>query len=104
MSLGTFITRARARGKLGDLSIQDLESVWENQKGLCPYSGVSLQMPSYRQKNNLIYTASLDRIESHLPYSRDNVQFVSAAINHMKGELSHEQTIELCRMIAKHWQ
>jgi len=98
-----FIRRAKNRKKLGNLTLDDLIRVWEQQQGKCPYSGVQLMLPSYRKKNDVIHVASLDRIDSLLPYSGTNVQFVSVAINYMKGELTHEQTIELCRIISANW-
>lgn len=98
-----FVVRARSRKKLGELTLQGLFNIWEKQKGICPYSGVQLILPSYRKKNDKIYVASLDRIESSLPYDDNNIQFVSAAINYMKGELSHDETIQLCKLIAAEW-
>lgn len=98
-----FITRARRRNKLGDLSLSDVLNQWNKQQGICVYSGVKLVLPHCKKKNNLIYAASLDRIKSELPYTKDNIQFVSASLNYMKGQLTHEETIELCKIIAARW-
>lgn len=67
------------------------------------YSGIKLTLPSFVKKNSKITTASLDRIDSSKPYTKGNVQFVSTSINFMKGELSHDDTILLCKQIASFW-
>jgi len=83
--------------------ITHLLDVWNNQKGICPYSGVNLVLPSYSNKNNQIYVASLDRIDSSKKYSKGNIQFVSASLNYMKGQMTHDETIVLCKIIALFW-
>lgn len=101
--LQVFISRARKRGKLGNLTIEDLKEIWDNQKGICVYSKVKLNLPSYSNKNDPRTTASLDRIDSNLPYEKDNVQFVSIIINLMKSQLTHAQTIDFCKTVSRVW-
>lgn len=98
-----FLSRAKKRGKLGDISLRDLADVWKSQNHICPYSGVTLVVPHYRVKSNPLYTASLDRIESSKPYEKGNIQFVSIAVNNMKHTMSHEDTLNLCELIATHY-
>lgn len=98
-----FIRRAKKRNKLGDLTLQDLLEQWEKQKGICPYSGVLLILPSYKHKNDPIFTASLDRVDSKLPYSKTNIQYVSVAMNYMKGQLTNDETVVLCKLISYNW-
>jgi hypothetical protein len=95
------------RGKGCDLDDSYLLRLWEEQN-VCPYSGVKLSMPrpSYpgkRTSNNPLSTASIDRIDSSKGYVQGNVQYVAMFINWMKGPMSHEQTIEACKAIAKAW-
>ena len=52
--------------------------------------------------NNPIYIASLDRIDSSKGYIIGNVQFISTSINYMKNTMSHNDTLLLCNLIAKH--
>lgn len=101
--LQVFISRARKRGKLGNLTIEDLKEIWDKQNGICVYSKVKLNLPKYSEKNDPLFTASLDRINSNLPYEKNNVQFVSIIINYMKNQMSHEQTLDFCKTIAKVW-
>lgn len=84
-----------------DLTLEYLKELWESQKGICPYSGVKLNLSTYTGlKNNPIYSASLDRIDSSKGYVKGNVQYVSICMNYMKCQLTHEQTIKLCQLIA----
>jgi len=71
---------------------------------MCPYSGIELQLASHiNTKIDPIYRASVDRIDSSKGYIKDNIQFVSTCINYMKNTLSHEKTIELCKLISKNY-
>ena len=86
---------------MGNLTVEMLKEQWDNQQGICPYSGVKLILPNSKIKNNMVTVASLDRIDSNLLYTQNNVQFISASMNYMKNVLTHEETMELCRIIAK---
>lgn len=98
-----FIRRAKNRNKLGLLTLDDLIEQWIKQNMECPYTGIRLKLPSYKNKNNSIETASLDRINSEISYQKGNIQFVSTAINYMKGSMTHEETLVLCKIISKFW-
>ncbi len=101
--LRNFITKAKKRKRMGDISLEDILSVWKNQNGICVYSGVKLSLPPSTGTISIIFLASLDRIDSNKPYSIGNIQFVSAAMNYMKGLMSHEETECLCKLIALKW-
>lgn len=93
------LRRAKKRFKEIDITLEYLKEIWDKQNGICPYTNIKLVTPSYRQKNNPFYTASLDRIDSSKGYIKENVQFVSTAINYMKAEATHEQTMEFINLI-----
>ena len=38
---------------------------------------------------------SVDRINSSKGYVKDNIQFISIAMNHLKNNMTHEQMIEI---------
>ena len=50
-------------------------------------------------ENDIRFTASLDRIDSSKDYIKGNIQFISLAMNYMKAQMSHEQTLELITTI-----
>lgn len=98
-----YLRNAKRRYKDFNLTLEYLKELWENQKGICPYTGIALQLADYKNNHNSpIYTASLDRIDSTKGYIIGNVQFISTAINYMKNTMSHEDTCKLCNIIAKH--
>lgn len=98
-----YLRNAKKRFKEFDLNLEYLKQLWEKQKGVCPYTGIKLKLAEYKANHNdPIYTASLDRIDSNKGYIKGNVQFISTAINYMKNNMSNEDTIKLCKIIAKH--
>ena len=98
------IRNIKRRSKEFDLSLEDLKEIWLDQKGVCPYSGISLELPTYTKPlTNELNKASLDRIDSSKGYIKENVQFVAYNINLMKSTLSHEDTINLCKQISKNY-
>lgn len=97
-----FLRRIKSRAHESDLTLQSLKELWDKQN-ICPYSGVQLSLPTGSGKHSHLTTASLDRIDSSRGSMLDNVQFVSSAINYMKNNMSHEDTVILCNNIAAHW-
>ena len=97
-----YLRNAKKRFKNFNLTLEYLKEIWEQQNGICPYTGIKLQLATYtKNHNNPIYTASLDRIDSSKGYEIGNVQFISTAIHYMKNTMSHEDTIKLCNIIAQ---
>lgn len=88
---------AKRRGIDFNISIIEMWELFEKQNGLCALSGIPIKFGSRGKDEN---TASLDRINSKLPYVVWNVQWVHKHINMMK--LNHDQTyfIHLCKLIA----
>lgn len=98
------LRRCRRRGHEVRITLEDLRLQWETQQGKCPYTGLELVQPSYQARNDVLRTASLDRIDSIQGYVAGNIQFVSMAMNFAKSTLSHQQALMLCHIIARHWQ
>jgi len=100
-----FIRRAKQRNKLGNLTLIDLKEQWQKQNGICPYTGIQLELPNYSKtkKFSIQEAASLDRINSNKPYEKDNIVFVSTPINYMKNTMTEEETIAFCKKIALFW-
>ena len=82
-----------------------LQNLWNTQKGICPYSGISLTLNNHSKRSkNRISIASIDRIDSSKGYIKGNIQFVALPINYLKGELTHEQTIEVLKTISNFYK
>lgn len=93
------LRKANQRNHECDLTLEYLKELFEAQEGKCKYTKVKLNHPKYRCKNNHIYTASLDRIDSTKGYVKGNVQFISIAMNHMKSSMSESETYKLLDII-----
>lgn len=86
------------------LKIEDLQNLWDSQKGKCKYTGRDLCFKVGRNRRRGRHDAdsklaSLDRIDSSKPYTSDNIQFLSAPINLMKGTYSEEEFLNLVKEI-----
>lgn len=93
---------AKKRFKDFNLDLEYLKEVWDNQKGICPYTGIELTLPEENNISTLNITkrASLDRINSELGYVKGNIQFVSTPINYMKSTMTDLQTKQFLKEIS----
>ena len=93
---------AKKRFKDFNLDLEYLKEIWDNQKGICPYTGIELILPEENNIDTLNITrrASLDRINSELGYVKGNVQFVSTPINYMKSTMTDLQTKQFLKEIS----
>lgn len=96
-----------------DLTIDDLDDIWEEQEGRCALSGVPLYMrfntvksvfgdPDPKGKWNGLLTASIDRIDSRKGYIKGNVQWVALCMNLAKKNTPDEDFIEVLKIIAEY--
>lgn len=83
-----------------EITVQDLIDCWEKQKGLCALSGILMKHSIYSGK--IETNVSVDRIDSNIGYTKDNIQLVCSCINKMKSTLSVEQFIDICNKIVKY--
>lgn len=99
---------AAERGVPFAITIEEAWTQFEAQGGRCALSGVALTMGRYRPRERSfgvhprLGTASLDRKDSGLGYTPSNVQWVLKEINRMKGRLSDEAFVFLCKAVAAH--
>jgi hypothetical protein len=86
-----------------NVSIEFLWNLYLQQNKLCALSGVPIGFSSKIINSSVDWkntTASLDRIDSQLGYTVDNVQWVHKDVNLMKNNLTQLRFIELCRLIS----
>ena len=93
---------AKKRFKEFNLTLEDLKQVWEQQNGICPYTGLKLELPTHTERKNIWYRASLDRIDSSKGYVVGNIQFVSTPINLMKSTMSDLETKQYLKLISSY--
>ena len=80
-----------------EIDVKDLKELWERQDGKCAITGLPMaNSVSATQKSvsGNPYRASLDRIDSDVTYTKDNIQFVCTCVNFMKNQYTNEQIVE----------
>lgn len=92
--------KALQRGKLGDITLSSIKELWDRQDGKCAFIGIPLMLNT-KGKQDLRFLASLDRIDSSLPYQDGNVQFVSASLNYAKSTMTDTMFREFLTMIVE---
>lgn len=98
--MATLKCKAANRGIEVKVSLAYCNALFEQQAGRCALSGLPLSFG--RRRDVTATTASLDRIDSSLPYEEGNVQWVHKKINLMKNSLSDEEFVSLCRTVSEH--
>jgi len=88
------------------VSIEYLWNVFEKQNRKCPYTGYDLDLTIRLNYSNskMPANASLDRIDSSKGYVEGNIQWVFKPINNMKGEMSHNEFLKMCKLITENWK
>lgn len=98
----THFSRIKSRAQKSSIKFDvDIDFLWElflKQNRRCALSGLEI---FFGRSGRDINTASLDRIESSLPYEKTNVQWVHKHINAMKLNHPQQYFISLCKIISK---
>ena len=92
----SFMKSAITRGYEWQLTPEIINELYEEQEGLCAFSGLSISW----SKIGWDHTASIDRIDNNLGYLMDNIQLVHKKINMMRGTLDVNEFIELCAAVS----
>ena len=82
----------------------DIEYGWQlyvEQNKQCAMTGLDIVfvMPTKHKRNKTFNVASLDRIDNSKGYIKGNVQWVHKEINRMRGSLSVDDFIKLCKEV-----
>ena len=96
---------ADKRSMVFEITIDDIQKQWNNQKGLCYFTGQPLKFfpTKNREKDNILSTqASLDRIDSTIGYTAENVVWTTKTINRSKSYFNKEDFVKMCEMVYKH--
>jgi hypothetical protein len=96
------------RKHMCDVTLEDLKRQWEKQKGRCPYTGWKLKnLINMCHNNQLPRTpdrASVDRIDSSKPYTKDNIQFVSLMAQLAKNIWPENELLSFCESVVANKQ
>lgn len=83
---------AKKRNLQFNITIDDVYKLYDKQNGKCSMTGIDI---SFENLN-----VSVDRIDSSLGYTLNNIQLVYRPINFMKQNLPNSMFIELCTKVA----
>jgi predicted HTH domain antitoxin len=88
-------TRSKQNNMEFDITKDDISKLWDTQRGKCFYTNDSM---SYTPGHtNLV---SIDRKDSNLGYTKNNICLTSWEVNQMKGNIPYEKFIKICRKIS----
>jgi len=92
-----------SKWRKGDISLEDLKNIWDNQNGICPFTGLKLFLPydvtGWKGKKDS-RKASIDRIDCSKGYIKTNIRYVSFMANIARNNYSDEELIEFCKAVA----
>lgn len=96
----TIVSGATERNLEFDIEISEMWKMFLKQGACCAYSGLPLEMKRNCRDRN--WSASIDRIDSSKPYTKENVCWAHTTINTMKLDMSVNEFFQWCRAIADH--
>lgn len=82
---------------------EEIWSIYLSQDKKCALSGLPVDFEGGRYpdgRKSTVCSASLDRIDSLLPYTKENCQIVHKDVNRMKNAYPQEYFIQMCISIA----
>lgn len=94
-------TRAKKKGFAFSLTNQDIEDMMVKGDMKCSLTGLSMNLESSGRKKANAFKCSLDRIDSNLGYTLDNVRLVCWAVNQMKADRTDEEFAFWINILSK---
>ena len=93
----------RSKELIIELTVEDIHELYNKQKGLCAISGLQMTHETYafKDKEHIInrLNISIDRINSSLGYTKDNIQWVHKRVNRIKTVLNNEELFFWSKLI-----
>lgn len=93
------LNQAKSRGLSVEITIEDAWNLFLSQERRCKLTRLPLVFSTGYIKAD--GTASLDRIDSSIGYTKNNIQWVHKDVNQMKMDLAQDYFIDLCRRIVE---
>lgn len=93
--------RAKKKGIECTINYIDIETMWNQQNGLCYYSGLPMDKEPGRGKGKVnINKVSIDRLVSAKGYTLDNIVLCRYIVNRAKCNFLKEDFINMCRSVV----
>jgi hypothetical protein len=90
---------AKDKGYTFNIDRNDMLTIWENQGGVCTYTGWKME-PQTKSKR----LVSIDRIDSSIGYEKGNIQLTCWCVNRAKSFMGEDEFREMCKAIASQSQ
>ena len=99
------LARANNRDNAKSINV-NLDQLWEigeKQDWKCAYTGTPLEFSRGGDfgNNTNPNSCTIDRINSSIGYWESNVQLITWQVNCAKNAMTHEQFLELCKLVTK---
>ncbi len=93
--IDVLVTRCKLLDKNSEMTAEFIADMVTKQNNRCAFTGIEFQnIPNLRP--------SIDRKDSSIGYTKDNVHLVIYPVNKMKNDLSMNEFVRLCRLVATH--
>lgn len=93
--------QARIRNKEFDLTLEQLDIIYERQNGCCYYTGdkfdINYSAGYVINKTNL----SIDRIDNSKGYTFENVVLCTKLVNIARRESTQQEFLDMCRKVTE---
>lgn len=86
------------RGLEFSITPEDIWNVYEKQDRKCNLSGLEIFFKRNQDKG-ILQTASVDRIDSNIGYTKDNIQIVHKRLNLLKNKAHNDEFLAWCRLV-----
>jgi hypothetical protein len=95
--------RAKAANRIFDIDIDFLENMYNNQNGKCSLTGIDFTLDRNPDKKRVYmpWSPSLDRIDSSLGYTKENVRLVCVMVNLALNKFGDIAFDKMCRSYIK---
>ena len=94
-----FRNNAELRGKVFNISLDDVADAYEKQGGKCALTGWDITFPEIGHPSK--FNCSIDRVDNSRGYETDNIQLIDGRVNMMKGKYTQEFFKEVCKAVAQ---
>lgn len=85
--------KSKRKSKPVFIDVRNVHALWDSQNGLCAIT----KLPMLYKFNDL-QSVSIDRIDSSISYTVDNIQLVCRWVNYAKNNKSNETIINILQM------
>lgn len=95
-------SRAKDKNISCDITIDDLQELWDRQKGICAISKIPMTINIDSGRNP--YNISVDQINPSGGYTKDNIQLVCMCVNQLKSDFDMKTILNICKNILNNYE